>query len=78
MVTDVKGLDLIMYDAKDKKFRCDNCGKIIEVGELCWVKWQFPPSHLRSQTMPTKVFEYDNSPILCSICSKKDLNISQF
>ena len=67
-----------MYSGKDKQFHCDNCGKVIETGEKCWVKWGFPPSHLRTQTMPVKVFEFENSPIICSDCTNKDLKFSDF
>lgn len=67
-----------MYNSKEKKFMCNNCNKVIETGEKCWVKWNFPPSHLRAQMLPRKSFELDNVPIICSVCSREELLINQF
>lgn len=67
-----------MYNNKDKHFHCDHCDKIIETGEKCWIKWNFPPSHLKTQTLPRKSFEWENVPIICSNCSNKDIKMSDY
>lgn len=67
-----------MYNEREKKFHCNNCNKVIEAGDECWTKWNLPPSHLRSQTMPSLVLRYENAPIICSECAKKDIKFSDF
>lgn len=67
-----------MYNSIDKKFHCNNCDKVIETGEKCWIKWNFPPSHLKAQMKPAKSFELDNVPIICSVCSEKEIRMCDF
>lgn len=67
-----------MYSETDKKFHCNNCNKVIETGEKCWMKWSLPPSHFHTQIMPSLALRYENAPMVCSECAKQDLRFSEF